>query len=144
MDPASVEIFRAKLQSILDNVDGDEPYHKGVRSVVRALKADFDVLFPQDVWGANDRTHICRLMEKYCNRKANLCPICGGPLRQRVSRMGRQFLGCQRYPVCKGSRSIEGSPTINDAMREFLSKKVSEDLLEQQKQDGNRFRNLDL
>jgi hypothetical protein len=32
------------------------------------------------------------------------CPSCGGPLVRRESRDGRAFLGCARYPVCRGTR----------------------------------------
>ena len=28
------------------------------------------------------------------------CPKCGGELLERVSRKGRKFYGCERYPEC--------------------------------------------
>ena len=38
------------------------------------------------------------------------CPRCASPMRQRTAksgpRGGRVFLGCSRYPVCKGTREV--------------------------------------
>jgi hypothetical protein len=38
------------------------------------------------------------------------CPICGFPMRKRLAQRGRYrgkaFMGCSRYPVCKGSRPL--------------------------------------
>ena len=39
-----------------------------------------------------------------------LCPICGAPMvvrtRKKGERQGSQFLGCQRYPDCTGTRPL--------------------------------------
>ncbi|WP_413782776.1 topoisomerase DNA-binding C4 zinc finger domain-containing protein [Thalassovita sp.] len=35
-----------------------------------------------------------------------MCPRCGGPMIQRTNRRsGQPFLGCSRYPRCKGTRT---------------------------------------
>jgi restriction system protein len=39
-----------------------------------------------------------------------VCPACGSPMKLRTAQRGRssgsQFMGCSRYPVCKGTRSL--------------------------------------
>ena len=40
------------------------------------------------------------------------CPLCSSPLRLRRSKdghsMGKRFLGCVRYPLCMGTRELDG------------------------------------
>jgi len=146
LNKTGVEVFRAKLQNILDSIEGDKPYERGVKAVVRALKIDYDILFPERVWQTGQKAlqRIHRLIKEHCYQNEQLCPICGILLKMKTSRAGKHFLGCQQYPLCQGSRSIEGSPTINNAMKEFLSQKVNQEELIAQKQNNNRFRNLDL
>ncbi|WP_269325479.1 topoisomerase DNA-binding C4 zinc finger domain-containing protein [Pseudomonas sp. Leaf59] len=40
---------------------------------------------------------------------ANVCPSCGALMIRRTARKGkhagRQFWGCSKFPVCKGTRS---------------------------------------
>jgi DNA topoisomerase-1 len=38
------------------------------------------------------------------------CPDCGGPMKLRPGRGGKYFLGCAKYPKCKGTR--EASPDL--------------------------------
>jgi DNA topoisomerase-1 len=38
------------------------------------------------------------------------CPDCGGPMKLRPGRGGKYFLGCAKYPKCKGTR--EASPEL--------------------------------
>ena len=42
--------------------------------------------------------------------KHEICPSCGGPMRVQVarkgSRKGNKFLGCARFPICKGTREL--------------------------------------
>ncbi len=140
MRKTSVETFRSKLQNILDHVEGDDNYHKGVRAVVKALLSDYDTLFPKVVWGSDSLVVIVRLIEKHCNPDKWSCPICGSPLSLKSTKAGSAFRGCQKYPLCRGSRSHAGNATINDAMKEFLSQKIEEE----RKHHNSRFRNLDL
>jgi four helix bundle suffix protein len=48
---------------------------------------------------------------------APACPLCGKPMALRMARKGphagSQFWGCSRYPVCKGTRPLDGSSGPN-------------------------------
>ncbi len=46
------------------------------------------------------------------------CPECGGPMKLRESRKGKSpyFLGCAKYPKCKGTR--EASPELLEQLQE--------------------------
>jgi DNA topoisomerase-1 len=41
---------------------------------------------------------------------AETCPECGGAMKLRPGRGGKFFLGCAKYPKCKGTR--EASPEL--------------------------------
>jgi DNA topoisomerase-1 len=43
------------------------------------------------------------------------CPECGGPMKLRHARKG-YFLGCAKYPKCKGTR--EASPELLEQLQE--------------------------
>jgi DNA topoisomerase I len=43
------------------------------------------------------------------------CPDCGGPMKLRPGRGGKFFLGCAKYPKCKGTR--EASPDLLDKVQ---------------------------
>jgi DNA topoisomerase-1 len=43
------------------------------------------------------------------------CPECGAPMKLRPSRRG-YFLGCSKYPKCKGTR--EAPPAILEQLEE--------------------------
>ena len=34
------------------------------------------------------------------------CPDCGGPMKLRSGRGGSYFLGCSKYPKCKGTSEL--------------------------------------
>ena len=36
-------------------------------------------------------------------RRRTSCPECGGPMKLRPGRCGKFFLGCAKYPKCKGT-----------------------------------------
>jgi Topoisomerase DNA binding C4 zinc finger len=44
------------------------------------------------------------------------CPDCGAPMAERIARRGRnagsRFLGCSRFPDCRGTRSALSERTI--------------------------------
>jgi DNA topoisomerase-1 len=45
------------------------------------------------------------------------CPECGGPMRVQKSRFGgKYFLGCLKYPKCKGTAKV--SPALEEKIRE--------------------------
>jgi len=138
----NIERFRQKLKNLLQVLE-DSECTASAETVVRSIRNDFDLIFPAEVW-TDDYRKVLELVQKYCCNNIKQCPICKATLQQRVSRAGRPFLGCPKYPLCKGSRSASGQPTINDALREFVSHKYEKDLIEQQKKQSNRFRNLEL
>jgi hypothetical protein len=51
-------------------------------------------------------------------RRGIACPVCGFPMRKRFAHRGRNrgnsFMGCSRYPVCKGARPV--TPTEAEAV----------------------------
>jgi len=142
----NIECFRAKLQNILDATKntGDQ-YTAGVQAVVKALKSDYDALFPTTVWGSatNDET-IRKLMDRFCHPSSHKCPICASKSTKRITKNGTQFIGCTKYPSCHGSRFTDGKPTLNSYMRTFLAKRLHDETLKEQKIRTNRFRNLEL
>lgn len=51
--------------------------------------------------------HVAHVREKIATRNADRaqCPVCGAPMKRRTQRQtGQPFLGCSRYPSCKGTR----------------------------------------
>lgn len=57
-----------------------------------------------------ERTHIRNVKRRISNnaaRAGNACPRCGGAMVERRNRRtGERFLGCRRFPRCKGARSL--------------------------------------
>lgn len=45
-------------------------------------------------------------LEKEERRSDEKCPLCGGTMYIRDGKYG-QFLGCEDYPKCKGTRKIK-------------------------------------
>ena len=43
------------------------------------------------------------------------CPVCGGPMKLRANRQGGFFLGCSRYPKCRGTSEL--SPELAEQLR---------------------------
>ena len=55
------------------------------------------------------RDHIAALKRRDATRRddPSACPRCAGPMVDRKARASsRSFLGCRRYPACKGTREI--------------------------------------
>ena len=44
------------------------------------------------------------------------CPKCDGPMKISRSRAGREFLGCLRFPDCKGTRDMDARSTPDEAL----------------------------
>lgn len=56
-----------------------------------------------------DRTHILNVGRARTRRRADTgkCPLCGGAMVERTNRQsGERFLGCARYPDCRGTRPL--------------------------------------
>jgi hypothetical protein len=107
------------------------------------LIKNYNDLFPEKIF-SEEMDYLRDLTLKYCHKEGHLCPICGSTTT-RLYKKDRKaaFLGCTAYPKCRGARSTNGAPTINDAMREFLAQKVREEH-GYDDVDSNRFRDLDL
>jgi len=57
------------------------------------------------------------------------CPKCESPMNVRVNRQeGTEFLGCSKYPECKGTRAI-GCPKCGEAMVKRKNKTTQEEFL---------------
>lgn len=54
-----------------------------------------------------DNRLLERLREVYLSAaKLTKCPHCNSYMVERKSKLGGEFLGCTRYPLCKGTREI--------------------------------------
>lgn len=138
-----VELFRRKLQQTIDAVeDKTDEYGRGIRAVAKALKHDFDVLFPEEAYSMSG-DQLRALIEQYCYPEKNRCPLCG---EKNIKRKGikSHFYGCSTYPICRGARGLDGKVTMNEALREFISQKLYEKAMEEEKASQNRFANLDI
>lgn len=142
MNGKNVKHFRAMLQNVLDSTEGHEdPYKRGIYSVVRAVKGDFDRMFPQEIW-KSDAEALRLLAEHHCNDDVTQCPICSNKLIQRKGKRG-PFLGCSQFPSCRGSRSIDGRVTVNESLKTFIADKIYEEQLALESHMG-RFQGIDL
>ncbi|MBC8792130.1 MAG: nuclease [Tagaea sp. CACIAM 22H2] len=63
-----------------------------------------------------DRAHARRTRERLSAYETDIgvsCPRCGDIMVERVGRRaGNRFLGCRRFPRCRGVRSLPGMNTI--------------------------------
>jgi ssDNA-binding Zn-finger/Zn-ribbon topoisomerase 1 len=53
------------------------------------------------------------------------CPKCESPMNVRVNRAeGTEFLGCSKYPDCKGTRKVsgpvQGNMTVSRELQELI------------------------
>jgi hypothetical protein len=57
-----------------------------------------------------ERTHVRNVKRRISDNPANsgvACPRCGGVMVERLNRStGERFLGCRRFPQCRGARSL--------------------------------------
>jgi len=62
-----------------------------------------------------ERTHVRNVKKRISDNSADLgiaCPRCGDVMVERVERRtGERFLGCRRFPRCRGVRSLPSSRT---------------------------------
>jgi hypothetical protein len=138
----NVEHFRAMLQNILDSTeDNADPYKRGIFAVAKAIKGDFDRMFPPEIW-QTDSEAIRIIAENTCPKDTALCPICESQLTVRKGKRGN-FLGCPKFPLCRGSRSIDGRITVNEALKTFIADKIYEEQCALDSHMG-RFQGIDL
>jgi DNA topoisomerase-1 len=76
------------------------PKCKGTQKLTDEMKEKFKDLLPQ------------RAPKKELPKVeiTEVCPNCGGEMVLRSGRGGTYFLGCKKYPKCKGTR--EATPAI--------------------------------
>lgn len=130
------------LQNILDSTkDNDAPYQRGVYAVIRAVKGDFDRMFSPEAWNA-DVDALRMIAKEYCETNPTKCPICSSDMVVRQGGRG-PFKGCSTFPTCKGSRSIDGRTTLNEAVRVFIADKIYEEQIILESHLG-RFQGIDL
>ena len=125
-----VERYRQALRALADFVDR-HPTHLSREVIVSSLQDEFELLF------SNDIHPLGPLISKHCYLSIQKCPICGDNVREVSGKFGK-FLGCSRYPECKGARGLDGSPTINKELKRFL------ELAETKKEKSNRFSKLEI
>lgn len=57
-----------------------------------------------------ERTHVRNVKRRISDNAADsgiACPRCGGVMIERLNRrVGERFLGCRRFPRCRGARSL--------------------------------------
>lgn len=74
--------------------------------------ADFAQKLRHSTLGASKETrraHVHHVREKVAEKEADLtkCPRCGAKMVERANRQtGQSFLGCSRYPKCRGTRKV--------------------------------------
>ncbi len=91
--------FTADMENKLDFIaDGKEDY-------VTTLK-NFYTPFSKDVAAKANIEKLTTLGEA---DKKFKCPVCGSPMDIKLGRSGK-FLSCSRFPKCKGSLKIDGTP----------------------------------
>jgi hypothetical protein len=96
-------------------------------ALFRALLTDFDRLFSPTIF-SNNAIAIRNLARKYCVADTTKCPLCGLHMTRKSKNSGTRYYSCTGFPDCKGARSINGVPSINDALKEFLDQKIEEDV----------------
>ena len=89
--------FTADMEDKLDSVEAGETDWRGV-------VADFYGPFEKDLEKAESSIEkvapACRHTLALPNNIGVPCPKCGGELLERISRKGRKFYGCEKYPEC--------------------------------------------
>lgn len=141
------ERFRRRLQgqlSAAQRVVNREGQRTGRASTARQLSSilqtlinDFDRIFDNRMPPA-----VQRDVEEYCYSDPTVCPICGKALIQRRGKYG-DFLGCCDYPNCHGGRKVDGTASMNEALREHLYRKRLE-ASQSSVSNTNRFSDLEI
>jgi len=134
-----VQRYRRRLQATLAGATSRSrsSTSRQLAAVLQTLLDDFDRIF-----STSTPPGLQRDIEQYCYQDSTVCPICGKELSQRKGKYG-DFLGCSDYPNCHGSRKIDGSPSLNDALRGFLNEKKKE-AGQSSTSNTNRFSGLEL
>lgn len=97
----------------------------GVRELIAFIRIECEPIFTEDEVGRfieivnerrlkpgllTDRTHAKNTRERlstYTTQLKGRCPRCGDIMIERIGRRtGNPFLGCRRFPRCRGARSL--------------------------------------
>ena len=93
-----VRFIKSKKQPVLSETEVDAILSKiGGRMLTRSIKTNSEHV-----------KHVKHIVSE--KKKENMCPKCGSPMVLREAKngqnTGKQFLGCSRYPKCKGVLNI--------------------------------------
>jgi len=148
---SNVEIFRRKLQRLREM---EEVFiiSNDFSVIIDSLIEDFNELFPQQIFtNYNNKEDLLSLIDKYCFRDPDKCPICGSLMKLRTPRRTRRnyrddytFLGCSKFPKCKGTRKTSGDIVISEALRLFLAEKVFNESSKRESNNLKRFREIEI
>lgn len=140
---SSVEIFRRKLERAVD-ISSEKEGHQLETAILRGLLIDFDLLFPQEVYQAYGPENISNYVELYCEQDPEKCPICSSKLAIRTVRKTKEkFLGCSKYPDCKGTRNKDGTISLTSAIRAHIAKRLYETAQKRETNPLQRFSELE-
>ncbi len=94
--------FTRRVEAELDQV---EESHRNWVDVVQSFYEPLE----RDLVTAEERMTHARAEAEPSDYK---CPTCGAPMVYRLSKRGRRFLSCSRYPECTGAMNVdrEGKP----------------------------------
>jgi len=103
--------FTRTIEAELDQV---EDSNKNWVDVVQGFYTPFN----RDLATAEERMTHARAESQPSNY---MCPECGAPMVYKLSKRGKRFLSCSRYPDCKGIQNVdrEGKP-VQLEMTEFM------------------------
>lgn len=125
---APVEKFRGILKHLISS-----PAYSQHGRVLESVLLTFDTLFPEKIHPLDG------LIKKHCSSDMRVCPICEELMEEKTGKFGK-FLGCSNYPECKGTRSLDGNPTLSRELVKFLE--LAEDNPDEKK--SNRFSKLEI
>lgn len=134
-----IRAFKGELQrlyNVFEQFGVEEP----VLRAIEHLHNRFDRLFSVNNNKPRAPQNINELIEKYCHKDRNLCPICGAVMTHRRGKYGT-FFGCSRYPSCRGTRRVNGAINISYALIEFLNEAKE---AEKAQGEENRFNTLEI
>jgi DNA topoisomerase-1 len=77
-------------------------------------------------------------MERVQIPTSEICHLCGAPMVLKFGKTG-QFLGCSKYPECKATRPLGGSPRQAAVASEHPCPKCGKPLLIRENKRGERF-----
>jgi hypothetical protein len=133
-----VETFRSKLQHLLKVMEDKQEqtdYERGIITVVKTIKKDYDAMFPPDVYQASVRG-IKEKAAVFCFKTG--CPLCGKELKSKYVHSGMYYL-CANFPQCKGIRNLDGSIPISSHVKDYIADREYEIKVQEAEEAFGRF-----